>query len=295
MIYSINIENAQEESGKILFDRLLHLTSSVSKISEGALQIKLIGASKKRGRKSLNITKSLEIQLTGIKDESTALIVECEKFRDTLGPYQIGLFDSDFFDHTPISVLMSCYRTVLGVSDEPEVFIDKQLIDEMKKLSEAFVGEGERLVFKNEGTVDDLILTKSDVFNIHHIEDEIPQDQKLIVTGIVEELRYSRFRVKINTDDGLIHAYLSKSIDKGSIASYWGKNVALAGVMHYGPKGTKNFEIMRIYDDEDKSLSFFRELPKQLKLLDAPPPNPIKKWEGKWHDEESLEELLEDL
>lgn len=294
MRYSINIENAKEESGKILFGRLIHLISSVSKISEGALQIKLMGASKKRGKRSTNISKALEIKLTGIKNESTALLVECDKFKDSITNYQFDLLQNDFFEHTPISILMSCYRTVLGIADEPEVFIDKPLINEMRSLSEAFTNNEERIVFMNEGTVDDLVLTKKEVSNIVHIKEKIPPDQKLIIFGMVEELKYSKQRVGIKTEEGLIQAYLSRSIEDQTIAEYWGKTVSVAGIMHYGLKGAKIFEITRIFEDSNE-IDFFKTLPKQNKLFEAPPPNRLAEWEGKWSDDEPLEELLKDI
>ena len=295
MRYSINIENAKEESGKILFDRLYHLTNSCIKISEGALQIKLLGASKKRGRKSIDYSDALQIRLVGIKDKSTALLVECDKFSDTLKNYQIDAFQNDFFEHTPISVLMSCYKTVLEDENDADVFVDKQLITEMKKFSEVFSKEGERIIFMNEGTVEDLVLTKSDVTKIKEIEEHIPEDQKILISGIVEELKYSQVRVKVQTDDGIVNAYLSNDFDKQSIANKWGKYVTLAGVMHYGLKGTKNFEILRMFDSDDNENLFFKELPKQFVLIDKPTNNPLKKWKGSLKGFDDIQEILKEL
>ncbi len=50
MIYELNIENAKERSGQILLDRLISISQGILKISEGALQLRLSGVIKKRGR-----------------------------------------------------------------------------------------------------------------------------------------------------------------------------------------------------------------------------------------------------
>lgn len=297
MIYTIKIENAKEESGKILLDRLIDLSSSIIKISEGALQLKLLGVSKKRGRKKISYNEALEIKLIRIKDQSTALMVECDSFKSTLKEYQADLFDIDFFDHTPVSIIMDCYKMILDekIKDQ-DLFLDRPLIKELKGLSNSFKSNDETITLNNEDTKDDLMLTKEKVDSIKFKEQEIPDDQKLIVTGLLEELKYSKHRVKIQMERELLNAYISENIEPETIARFWGKEVTLAGIMHYGLNLIKNFEITRIFQDtsEDENI-FFKEVPKQTKLIELTPKNPLVRWKGKWPGDESLEELIDSI
>lgn len=297
MIYTLNIENAKEESGKILLDRLIYLASSITKISEGALQLKLLGVSNRRGRKKISYDDALEIKLIGIKNKSTALLLECDSFKNTLHDYQTDLFDSDFFNHTPISIMIDCYSVILDENiHDSDIFLDRALIKSLKELSHAFKSPTEILTISNGDMKNYLSLTKDKVESIELKEQEIPKDQKLIVTGILEELKYSKHRVKIQIEEGLLNAYISEKIEPEYIAKYWGKEITLAGIMHYGINFTKNFEITRIFEDTNKGENvFFKEIPRQTILTEIKPQNPLVKWKGKWPGEESFEELVDSL
>lgn len=297
MNYTINIENAREESGKILLDRLIDISTSIIKISEGALQLKLLGVSKKKGRKRIDFTDSLSISLIQIKSESTALVLECEPFSSTLKEYQQDLFNTDFFNHTPVSVVIDCYKKVLDdESNEEDLFLDRPLIGELKKLANSFKSNEEIITLSNDDAITGIQLTKDIIESIKVIEQEIPEDQKLIVTGLLEELKFSKYRVKIQIENELLNAYISEDIDTGVIAKYWGKEVTFGGIMHYGLKKTKNFEITRIFEDADSDENyFFKEIPEQTKLIEVRPKNPLMKIKGQWPGDETFEDLINSI
>ncbi len=84
MKYEIKIENSSEPSGTIALQRLALLAESVMKISEGALQIRLRGISLTKGRKKTSLKEALKVSLSDIKQGSTVLCLESEKFEKTL-------------------------------------------------------------------------------------------------------------------------------------------------------------------------------------------------------------------
>jgi len=291
MIYTVNIENAKEESGKIQLDRLIKIVTSFTKISEGALKLKLFGLSNKRGRLGTDIENALSVRLIGLKNQSTALVFECDQFKTKLESYQSDIYETNFFNHTPISIVIWCYKSILN-EEETNIFIDRPLIHNLKELIHSFKSNDEILSIVNE--TDSISLTKNKIESIHSTELKIPEDRKLIINGLVEELKYSKYRVKIKMKNELLNGYISNKIKPERLAIYWGKNITLSGIMHYGINNTKNFEITGIHEEND-DIQFFKEIPIQSQLVEKVAANPLLRWKGKWPGDESLDELIDSI
>jgi len=84
-----------EENGKIDFVRLASIAEGISRIAEGALQIRLKEVSLSKGRKKESLKKSLRITVSGLKKVSTILYLESEKFKDTLDNVQLDIFRNE--------------------------------------------------------------------------------------------------------------------------------------------------------------------------------------------------------
>lgn len=304
MKYEIKIENSPEPSGMVDLQRLAVLAENMLKISEGALQIRLRGISLTKGRKKTSLKESLKVSLTSIKQGSTVLCLESEKFEKTLEPYQTDLFrqesQRDLPEQTPVSLFIKAFQNAFG-SDGGNDFLDKPLLKELKQFKKIFLSDDEVFTFSNQGSLPELKITKEDFNKIKELEEEIPNPEPVILNGIVEELKYSKLKVRIQTDEGIVDGFLSGDLSSDDIAAYWGKEVTITGTLHFKPGGKSVIEIERVFEAGDKDNYFSRkpksetveqQLQRQIREKGG---NHLSEIVGKWPGDENFEELVKML
>ncbi|MEQ8237937.1 MAG: hypothetical protein RIA69_01925 [Cyclobacteriaceae bacterium] len=305
MNYEFKISDAVEENGKIDLVRLASIAEGISKIAEGALQIRLKGVSLTKGRKKDALKKSLKITLSGLKKGSTILCLESEKFKDTLDSVQLDIFRGesqiDLPEQTPISLFVSSFGEISKNNGESEL-LDKYLLRELKNFRKSFIGENETFTISNEGSFDGLELKKSDFDKIQILEEETPKSQPVILNGIVEELKYSKLKVKILTNEGVINGFLSDELKASDISPFWGKEITITGMNHFKSNITSIVEIKKVHQPIESDNYFSRKSKKsssiedQLKeQLDKKSGNRLSEIVGKWPDEDSFEDLIKML
>ena len=300
MNYEIKIEHAQEANGAIDLDRLTKIADSIRKISEGALQIRLKGISLSRGRKKISLQDALKVSLTGIKEGSTILCLETEKFEKTLQSYQTDIFraeaQAELPNETPISLFIKTFQDALTDEDHQDL-LDKPLLRELKNLKKAFFSEEETMIFSNQGSLPDLQLTPKDFRKIKVLEDEIPDPQSVVLNGVVELLQFSKLKVKIKTEEGIVDGFLADDLSSEDIASFWGKEVTITGTSHFKPRGKSIIEIERVFEPGEgdtyfskrpKSETVEMQLERQIREKGS---NPLAEIIGKWPGDETDEEF----
>lgn len=305
MKYELKISNGVEENGKIDLVRLADIADGISRIAEGALQIRLKGVSLSKGRKKESLKKSLKITLSGLKKGSTILCLESEKFEATLNGIQLDIFGSesqtDLQDQTPVSLFISSFNEAVNNSGESEL-LDKALLKELKNFKKSFLNDKETFTISNEGSVRPLKLTTKDFDKIRILEKETPDSEPVIVNGIVEELTYSKRRVKILTEDGVTNGFLADNLSTEDISAFWGKKITITGINHYKSNKTSVIEIQRIYQpiESDKYFSRkskeFTSVEKQIRdQINRKSGNHLSEIAGKWPSDEKFEDLVKML
>jgi len=306
MNYEIKIENATETKGTIDLHRLSLISDSIRKVSEGALQIRLRGISLTKGKK-ISLKDALKVSLTGIKEGSTVLCLESEKFEKTLEPYQTDLFrweaQQQLPQQTPMSLFIQSFQDAMNKDYEQDL-LDKPLLRELKHLKNAFLNDGETLIISNQNSLPELQLKKEDFKKIKVLEDEIPDPEPVILNGIVESLKYSKLKVQIKTNEGIVDGFLSEALSTDDIAPFWGKEVTITGTVHYKPSGRSIIEIERVFeagegDDyfskKPKSETVKQQLERQIREKGG---NQLSQILGKWpgnETDEEFEQLLKEL
>ena len=300
MKYEIKIEHAQEANGAIDLERLTKIADGIRKVSEGALQIRLKGISLTRGRKKVSLQDALKVSLTGIKEGSTILCLETEKFEKPLQSYQTDIFraeaQAELPNETPISLFIKTFQNAL-TDDDHQDLLDKPLLRELKNLKKAFFNEEETMIFSNQGSLPDLQLTQKDFKKIKVLEDEIPDPQHVVLNGVVELLQFSTLKVKIKTEEGIVDGFLADDLSSEDIASFWGKEVTITGTSHFKPRGKSVIEIERVFEPGEGD-SYFSKRPKsetvEMQLerqIREKGSNPLAEIIGRWPGDETDEEF----
>jgi len=304
MNYEIKIENAQEAKGTIDLQRLAVIAEGIRKISEGALQIRLRGISLTKGRKKISLKEALKVSLTGIKEGSTVLCIESEKFEKTLESYQKDIFlqetQKDLPEQTPVSLFIKSFQNAVGKEDNLDL-LDKPLLKELKQFKKALLNDNEVFVISNQGSVPELELKKEDFKKIKVMEEEIPEPEPIILNGIVDELKYSKLKVRIQTEEGIVDGFLSDKLSSDEIAGFWGKEVTITGTTYFKPGGKSVIEIERVFavgkgdkyfSRKPKSETVEQQIQRQIRQKRG---NHLSEIVGKWPGDEDFNELLKML
>jgi len=298
--YEIKIEHSQDAKGSVDLDRMARLATGIRKISEGALQIRLRGISLTRGRKKVSLQNALKVSLTAMKPGSTILCLETKKFQETLPAYQTDIFrtkaQSELPNETPISLFISSFQNALSNEDSTE-FLDKPLLRELRQLSSLFRSEQEVITFSNEGSLTELKLSSTDFKRIKLLEGEIPNPKPVVLNGVVEMLQFSKLKVKIKTEEGIVNGFLADDLKPDDIAAFFGKKITIRGISHYKPKGKSVIEIQRVteptegdqyFSKKPTSETVEKQIERQVRKKGG---NALAKIMGKWPGEETDEEF----
>lgn len=306
MKYEVRLAGDKQDDGKIELDRLIQLAQSITNIARGALQVKLMGISNEKGRRSDKISAALKIKLSDLKKGSTILELECELFKTSLDGHPGNLFKSDILeqlpDKTPMSLVIESFREAFDYNED-STFLDKPLIKRLKDFRKVFVSNDELLTISNQGSIPELVLKKKDFNKIRILEESIPEPQEIVINGVVEELKFSKLRVGIATKEGLVNAILSEELEPVNISKFWGKELTIAGRMHFLPSGKPSFiYIERLFNPGEFDSYFSRPVNKlsidqqiQKKLKQQKHTNFLSDFVGQWPGDESIEDILKDL
>lgn len=306
MIYELRLAGAEQDDGKIELQRLILLAQSITDIARGALQVRLVGVSNEKGRRSKKIAEALKIRLSDLKKGSTILELECDSFRETLEGQQGDLFKTEILenlpDKTPMTLVIDSFRNAMDY-DEDSNFLDKALLKRLWDFRKVFVSGDEKLTILNQGSVAKLQLKREDFKKISILEDKFPEPKKIIINGVVEELKYSKLRVGIATREGLVNAVLSEELEPVDISKYWGKELTISGRMHYQPSGRPSFIYIEQIFNPDTTDKYFSKHPakenveQQIKnkLKQKKHTNYLSDIVGKWPGDESIDDILKDL
>lgn len=307
MQYEIKLSGSPQDDGSISLDRMWRLAKTLSDIARGALQIRLEGLSKTRGRTNQQLQQATEIRIKELKKGSTVLELECEPFGKTLSGWQGDFFRMSGFeqlpDHTPVSLIMESFREALTPVQTEETFLDKPLLKDLRQFQKIFLSEEEIITFANRHTLPDLQLTFSELNRIKTLEEQTPEPQTVLVHGIVETLKFSTSKVVIQTKEGSINAHLSEDLSPKTVRDFWGEKVSITGTAHYRPSGNIAFlEIEKIFEPGAGD-DYFSQLPQtetveqqiQRQLKEKRYQNQLSEIIGQWPGDENFDDLLEQL
>lgn len=306
MKYEIRLAGDDQDDGRIDLDRLVQLAQSITNIARGALQVKLVGVSNEKGRRSEKISTALKIKLSDLKKGSTVLELECDSFKSTLQGHPGDLFKSEILeqlpDKTPMSLVIESFREAMDYNED-STFLDKPLLKKLRDFKKIFVSNDELLTISNQGSIPEITLRKSDFKRIGVLEDSFPEPQEIVINGVVEELKYSKLRVGIATKQGLVNAVLSEELEPMDISKYWGKELTIAGRMHFLPSGKPSFiYIERVFNPDEFDEYFSKPVSKlnieqqiQKKIKPQKHTNLLGDIVGQWPGDESIDDILKDL
>ena len=241
MYYDIKIIGEEGDNGKIEFDRLNLLTKSTKDIATKALMLALAGFSDIEPDK--NIKKALEFRLQGLTANSkdgTLITIDCDNFGETIKELQLEAFrpKEQLWEATPMSLVMQSFHSALSDNKEE---IDKPLLKSLISFKKNFISDNEVFYLANRGTIPEVRLTKNDFQKIIVLEESIPKPIKVIVNGQLDEIKVSKGRLGLQTEQGILTVIAKNKATLNAILEYVGKEITIQGIAHYKINGQVSF------------------------------------------------------
>lgn len=263
MNYDIKIKGNKNENGSIEFDRLSALTKTTKEIATKALMLQLRGYSDIKPEK--NIQKALEIRLeslSGSNNSGTCMTLDCDHFYETIKKIQLDFFKpkEQLLEATPMSLVIQSFHSALS-DNQNEADIDKPLLKSLLNFKKNFSNDDDIFYLANRGTIPELKLTKEDFKKISLLEDSIPEPTKEIINGKLDEIKVSKGKLGLQTEQGIITIIAKNDNILHAVLKYIGKEITISGLAHYKPNGQLSFMEIYEFSEPTESDTYFSKKP----------------------------------
>lgn len=266
MNYDIKILGEDDGYGLLEFDRLGLLTKSTKEIATKALMLRLRGFSEINPEKALK--KALAMRLQGIQvseQDGTSLTIDCTNFSETIKGLQYEMFKprEEVLNLTPMALVIQSFQAALSPDNE-EADLDKPLIKSLMNFKKNFINDNEVFYMANRGSIAEVRLTKDDFQKIGLLEDSIPEPKKVIVNGQLDEMKVSKGKLGLQTEQGFVVVNNKDCSIIPQIVEFMGKEVTISGMAHYKPNGQLSFIEIQEYSKPGERDKFFSKKPSAM-------------------------------
>lgn len=263
MNYDIKIVGEDSDNGQIEFDRLNLLTKSTKDIATKALMLQLRGFSDIKPDKNLQKALSLYLEkISGNSQDGTSLTIGANHFSETIKGIQYELFKpkEEILKLTPMALVIGSFHSALSDNKE-NIDLDKPLLKSLLSFKSNFISDNEIFYLANRGTIAEVKITKDDFQKISILEDSIPAPKKVIVNGQLDEMKVSKGRLGLQTEQGFVNVFANETNFIERIVEFMGKEVTIAGMAHYKPNGQLSFIEIQDFNSPNPNDKFFSKKP----------------------------------
>lgn len=299
MNYDIKLINNYEGKGRIELDRIEFLAKHVKNIAQKALLLQLYGYSKVSMPKNLNKYLHVFLTQTAGLDGNTILTLDADNFKNI--PMQLDLFKEKqaLNTLTPMALVIKSFTAALS-DDEDKNMIDEPLIDELLKFRKFFQTDTEKVLLTNRSSIPEIEFSRKEIDKIECLFKTIPQPQKTVVAGVIDEMKFSREQVILTTSENKkIVVIVAKDLFV-DLKEFFGQEIAINGMAHFKPGGQLSYVKMESFSESNERLkAMFSKKPHKitsqqqiaLQLRQGKKANPIDELIGQWPGEETDEEF----
>jgi len=264
--YDIKIVGEDADNGRIEFDRLNFLTKSTKDIATKALMLRLRGFSDITPDKNLKRALSLYLEeVSGNSKEGTYLKIGATHFSDTITGLQYELFKpkDEILNLTPMYLVIDSFHSALK-GDREQADLDKPLLRSLLSFKSNFLSDNEIFYLSNRGTIPEIKITKDDFKSISILEESIPSPKKVIVNGQLDEMKVSKGKLGLQTEQGFVNVFANDKNIIESIVEFMGKNITITGIANYKANGQLSYVEIQDFGTPGVNDKFFSKKPSAL-------------------------------
>jgi hypothetical protein len=305
MNYDVKLINNYEGKGRIELDRLEFLAKHIKSIAQKALLLQLYGYSKVSMPKNLNKYLHVFLTQTAGLDGNTILTLDADNFQNI--PVQFNLFKEkqSLNTLTPMALVIKSFTAALSDDDDKNM-IDEPLIDELLRFKKFFQTDTEKVLLTNRSSIPEIEFSRKEIDKIESLFKTIPQPQKTVVAGVIDEMRFSREQVILTTSENKKTVVIVAKDLFGDLKEFFGQEIAINGMAHFKPGGQLSYVKMESFGDPGKVGKILSRKPDKmtmqqqiaLQIREGKKRNPIDEIIGTWpgnETDEEFEKMLNDL
>jgi hypothetical protein len=173
------------------------------------------------------------------------------------------------------------------------------LLKTLLQFKKTFNSDDEVFSFSNRQSVPAITIRKSDFKKIEKLDDSIPEPQKVVITGKVDELKYSKARLTLVTDNGSVNVLIKDEKLMQEMTAFFGKDCTIQGMANYRLGGLLSFVDMQGFGEPDERDKYFSRKPNAMNALQqilfqtkqGKKKNPFNDIAGLWPGDETDEEF----
>ena len=266
MNYDIKILGEDVDNGLMEFDRLNLLTKSTKDIASKALMLRLKGFSDITPDKHLKKALAMYLDnISGNEQEGTKLTIDCINFAETIKGLQLEMFKpkEEVLQLTPMALVIQSFQTALS-DDTQNADLDKPLLKSLMNFKKNFISDNQVFYLANRGTIAEVRLTKDDFHKIGLLDDSIPEPKKVIINGQLDEMKVSKGKLGLQTEQGFVLVNNKDGSVIPDIVSFMGKEVTISGMAHFKPNGQLSFVEIEEFSEPGKTDKFFSKKPNAM-------------------------------
>lgn len=312
MNYDIRIKGDEADNGSIEFDKLGNIVKSTKDIAQKALMLKLFGYS------GLSIPAywkdALKIRLedlSGNINSGTHMLLDADSLLSMAKHVQYDAFRPELIDElqslTPMALVILTFRSAL-VEGEERNNLDKPLLKSLLQFKKSFSNDKEVFYFSNRQTIPEVEVRLADFKKIELLDESTPEPHKVVITGRLDEMKYSKSQLVLITDNGRVNVVIKEKNDEtlAELKNYFGRDFTIQGMANYRPGGTLSFVEMQGFAEPNEADLYFSRIPSAMsanqqllfQVKRGGKRNPLLDIVGQWPGDETdaeFEQLLKDV
>ncbi|MBI5685848.1 MAG: hypothetical protein HZC54_12315 [Verrucomicrobia bacterium] len=305
--YQLRLQGLATAPGTISVQTLRELLRGLTDSAERALRLAIQGESVKRGKTPSWLSKSLDLQLTGLESGSTVLNLEAPTLGETVGDQlaqQDMWFTPPSADDTVFSLVSRSVRDTTAENLESNAY-DAGVLNGLLELK-PFLKKAQRIELRAHGRPkEDFEIGMPEIEKFERLKQQTPKPHAMVVSGLLDSIQHSRRRFQLMVSEGqsVPGRVDEEFLDAEQMRDLWGKKVTVKGMVYFRPSGHVQLleahliRLMQngeeIYEEmplEQSEAGFVREVAQTGHHKDW-----VKEVWGKWPGDEDIEELLADL
>lgn len=305
MNYDIKIKDDSHHNGLLEFERLGLITQITKEIATKALMLKMTGYSDIKPENSIKRALAIRLQqLASDATEGTSLLLDCDNFETTIKSLQLDAFrpTEDLLKLTPMALVIQTFRSAI-LDEEDKANLDKPLLKTLLKFKKNFISDKEVFYFSNRSSIPAIEVSKNDFEKIALLDDSFPEPKKTIINGQLDEIKISKNKLGLVTQDGMVPIFANQKVILEGIIEFIGKEVTISGMAHFKPNGQLSFIEMQEYFRPGEKDSFYSKKPTSMnadqqllfQIKQGKKRNPLSDITGKWPGDESFDDLMKML
>lgn len=166
---------------------------------------------------------------------------------------------------TPMALVIQSFRAALSNNPE-EADLDKPLLKSLMSFKRNFISDNEVFYLANRGSIAEVRLTKDDFQKISLLEDSIPDPKRVIVNGHLDEMKVSKGKLGLQTEQGFVLVNNKDGSIIPQIVEFMGKEVTISGMAYYKPNGQVSFIEIQEFNKPGESDRFFSKKPNAMSV-----------------------------